>query len=139
LGSERLAAYVDDMRLGAAALHTDKTEIITISGRDLSLKPGRHKLTLSLSRPRGGSPEVEMSWVRLGPRAQTQIVPATHNEMFSEVKIGEKGYRGVILRPGASLRCPVWVPQRAQFKTELGIWGEGKAEAEILLHTQTGQ
>jgi hypothetical protein len=139
LGSERLAVYIDGQRLGAAALHADKTEIITISGRELSLKPGRHKLTLALSRPRGGSPEAEVSWVRLGPRSQSQLIPATHSEMFSEVKIGEKGHRGIILRPGASLRCPVWVPQRAQFKTDLAIWGEGAAEAEVLLHTQTGQ
>src|SRR5690606_15031806 len=139
LGSERLAAYIDDQRLGAAALHVDKTEVITISGRDLSFKPGRHKLTLSLSRPRSGNPEVEMSWARLGPRSQTGISPATHHEMFSEVKIAENGYRGIVLRPGASLRCPVWIPQRAHFKAELGIWGEGAAEAEVLIHTPSGQ
>lgn len=139
LGSERIAAYVDGKRLGSAALKLEEMTDVSISARDTVLEKGRHRLTLSLSRPRSGPPAADISWVRIGSREDPEPTPGTVKETFTEVTIEDRRMRSVVLRPGARLRCPVRVPPRARLVTQLGIWGEGAAEAEIAVHTEEGQ
>lgn len=138
-GSERIAFHVDGKRLGSAALKTDEVTEVAISAQNTILEKGRHQLTLALSRPRGGSPSADVSWVRIGSRDRPAPVPSTVKETFAEVTIGEERHRSVVLRPGARLLCPVRIPPRARLVTQLGIWGEGPAEAEVAVHTEEGQ
>ena len=112
---------------------------ITLPGRDGALDKGRHTLTLGLSRTRSGPPAAEISWVRIGSSEEPASTPSSVKETFTEVTIEDQSVRSVVLRPGARLRCPVRVPPRAHLVTQLGIWGEGAAEAEIAVHTEEGQ
>lgn len=142
LGSERLAAYIDGKRLGSAKLRAGRTETIVINGREKTVAPGRHILTLAISRPRGGNPEADVSWVRLGPSQSKDAsleLPATRRETFTEVTIGEERLRSVVLRPSGSLRCSVWVPPQTQLVARVGIWGEGPGEVEVVVHTPRGE
>lgn len=140
--SERLAAHLDGQRLGAAKLSPEKTRVITISTHGKVLAPGRHTLTLGISRPRHQEPRAEVSWVRLGPplagEDQTDV-PATRKEVFSEVTIEKQRLRSIVLRPSGSLRCPVWVPENSRLLAQVGIWGEGEGELEIVAHTRDGR
>jgi hypothetical protein len=138
-GSERIAFLVDGKRLGSAALKTDEISEVAISAQDTILEKGRHQLTISLSRPRGASPSADVSWVRIGSRARPAPAPSTVKETFTEVTIGDERIRSIVLRPGARLLCPVRIPPRAELVTQLGIWGEGAAEAEVAVHTEEGQ
>ncbi len=138
-GSERMAAYIDGKRLGAASLKSDQPIVASISGRDRTLERGRHRLTLSLSRPTSGSLGADFSWVRIGSRPETNITLASVSDTFSEVTVEETRMRSVVLRPGARLRCPIRIPAQARLKTQWGIWGEGSAEVEVAVHTDDGQ
>lgn len=136
LMSERMAVYIDGERLGAASLRRDETQVIRISGRERTFAAGRHRLTLSLSRRGGSAPEAEVSWVRLGAsRGPGVDFPATRREVFSEVTIGEERHASIILRPGASLRCPLRLPVGGILSTRVGLWGAGLAEFEVIVHS----
>jgi hypothetical protein len=140
LESERVAFYLDDQQLGAARLPRDETQVIRIGGKDRVIPKGRHKLTVSISRARGSEPAAEISWLRLGSGAsKKEDFPATRREVFSEVSIGKERHASVILRPGGSLRCPVWVGRGARLLTEVGLWGQGLGELEIIVHTPSGE
>lgn len=143
LSSERMAAYVDGQRLGARKIVEGKTQTLVIDAQGRKLDAGRHMLTLALSRPRGGSPEADVSWVRLGARSpgalSEQDFPATRREMFSEVTIGKERLRSIVLRPEGNVRCSIWVPERTRFVARTGIWGEGPGEVEIVAHTTKGE
>lgn len=139
LDSERLAVYIDGKRLGAAKLEPDVTRTVRISGGDLVLTPGRHELRLSLSRPRSGEPSAEVSWIRLGPEgARATDYPSTERQTFAEVTIEKQRNASIILQPGATLRCPVWLPPLTSLRSQVGLWGEGPGELEIAVLTQDG-
>ncbi len=139
MGSERMAVYIDGKRLGSVGLKNEQAIEASISGRDLTLEKGRHRLTLALSRPRSGPPAADISWVRIGSRLETPIAPATVSDTFTEVTIGDERLRAIALRKDARIRCPIRVPPRARFIAEWGIWGEGAAEVEIAVITQDEQ
>lgn len=136
LSSERMAVYIDDQRLGAASLRRDETHIIRISGKGRTFAAGRHRLTVSLSRPKSGIAEAEVSWIRLGaPLGPDADFPATRREVFSEVTIGKERHASIILRPGAALRCPLRLPLGGTLSSRVGLWGAGLAELEVIVHS----
>ena len=138
--SERLAVYIDNQRLGAARLKKNDTKVVRISGRDKVIARGRHKLTLSLSRPRRGEVSGEISWLRLGARdRQLTDFPGTRRELFSEVTIEKEREKSLVLRPSSMVRCPVWLPEKTSLKTQFGVWGQGPAELEVIVHTAQGE
>ncbi len=138
--SERLAIYLDKKRLGAASLKTDELRTVRISGRDHVLPPGRHTLTVSLSRGKSKSVGAEVSWIQIGRRgAEESDFPATRREVFSEVTLGEIRRASVVLRESSSLRCSLFVPPRAELTASFGVWGAGAAELEMVAHSANGQ
>ncbi len=137
--SERIAIYIDGKRLGAGKLKKDQTRVVKISGKDRSLQRGRHQLTLSLSRPRRGRPSADISWARLGRKRKSSAdFPATRAQIDTEVTIEDERHRAFVLAPSSSIRCPIFLPPGAQFKAQLGIWGDGLAELEVIVHTSDG-
>src|SRR5690606_20506678 len=53
--------------------------------------------------------------------------------------IEKERLRSIVLRPSASLRCPVWVPKNSRLLAQAGIWGEGEGELEIVAHSKDGR
>lgn len=137
--SERVAFYLDKKRLGAASLKADEIRTVRISAKDHVLSPGRHTLTVSLSRGRSKRIGAEVSWIQFGrPGARESDFPATRREIFSEVTLGETRKASVVLRESASVRCPLFVPPNAQLSASVGVWGAGAAELEVVVHSQKG-
>ncbi len=137
--SERMAVYVDGVRLGAAQLRPDTIRVVRISKSNHTLPAGRHRLTLALSRPRGRNPSADIGWIRLGRLSKTDSdQPTPRDRVFSEVSIGEDRQAGIVVKPGASVSCPLWLPESAQLTVQVGIWGAGLAEGEIVVVDQQG-
>lgn len=137
--SDRVAAFIDGRRLGAARLKEGEARVVEIDGHG-KLPRGRHTLRISLSRPRGQTPSADVSWVRLGkPGWRKEDHPATFRQVFSEVTIEGLRHRSIVLQPGAAVRCPLWIPGGARIDTKLGLWGSGAAEAEIAVLEETGE
>lgn len=135
--SERIAVYIDGERLGAAQLKPDEIRTVRMSRSERPLPAGQHRLTLALSRPRGNSPSADIGWVRLGtPSTSDKDQPASREQVFSEVTIGEQRQAGIVVKAGGIVSCPVWLPDQAQLSVSLGIWGAGMAEGEILVVDQ---
>lgn len=138
LESERLAIYIDNERIGAAKLKSGETRVVRIDAKNRVIAKGRHELTLSLSRPRGNPPGVEISWLRLGEaNRRLEDFPPSRREIFSEVTVGKQRHASVILPPGASLRCPIRLGKQARLVTEVGLWGQGLGELEVIVHSQS--
>lgn len=137
--SERIAVYIDGERLGAAQLKPDVIRIVRMSRSDRPLTVGQHRLTLGLSRPHGNGPSADIGWVRLGPPSTLDSdQPASRDQVFSEVSIGKDRLAGIVVKPGAIVSCPLWLPDQAQLSVSLGIWGAGMAEGEISVVDQQG-
>lgn len=138
--SERMAVYVDGERWGAAQLKQDEVRVVRIARGEQVLPAGRHRLTLALSRPRGSQPQADIGWVRLGQLSKTNSdQPASRDQVFSEVTIDDDRLASVVVKPGASVSCPVWLTEQSVLSLSLGVWGAGLAEGEIALVDRNGQ
>lgn len=137
--SERIAVYVDGERWGAAQLKPGEIRITRIT-RNTPLPAGRHRLTLGLSRPRGERPRADIGWIRLGQVSKdNKDQPATRDRVFSEVTIDEERLPAIVVKPGASVTCPLWLAENTTLSLNVGVWGAGLAEAEIVVIDQAGQ
>src|SRR5690606_25827032 len=88
--SERIAAYLDDTRLGAAKIRPDRSQIVRIRARKGTIPAGRHELIVSLSRRRGADPQADLSWVRLGPPLSDPAdTPPARDDVSSAMMAGE--------------------------------------------------
>ncbi len=136
--SERIAVYIDGVRLGAAKLKPNEVRVVRIS-KNHAVPAGRHRLTLALSRPRGKNPSADIGWIRLGQLSKTDSdQPSSRDRVFSEVTIGKDRQAGVVVKPGALVSCPLWLPERTRLSFNLGIWGSGMAEAEVVVVDEAG-
>lgn len=139
-GARHLAAYVNDQHIGIIRLDADKTRIARFPLREMELAPGRHRLTLTfLGKPSGKKnanlPQGEISWINLAethPKTNTDT-PPTRLDTFVNVALADRPHRAAALRPRSNLHCPVWVPSEAHLRLSLGLWGQGKGQAEILV------
>jgi len=138
--SERMAVYVDGERWGAAQLKQDEIRVVRIARGEQLLKSGRHRLTLALSRPRGSQPQADIGWIRLGQVSKNNSdQPASRDQVFSEVTIDDERLASVVVKPGATVTCPVWLTEKSVLSLRLGVWGAGLAEGEIALVDRDGQ
>lgn len=139
-GARHLAAYLDDQHLGIIRIDQDKTRIGQFPVKELELAPGRHRLSLTfLGKPGGAKganlPQGEISWLNLAethPKTATDT-PPTRLDTFVNVALDDQPLRSAALRPRAKLHCPVWVPPDSHLRLSLGVWGQGKGQAEILV------
>lgn len=138
--SERMAAYVDGIRLGSARLSGDDPSVVRIHRTQLELAPGRHTLDLSLSRPQGGPPGADVAWLRVGSQLPARSdYPLRRSEVFSEVTLDGARSKVILVKPNGKVRCPVWLPESSRLTLGVGAWGAGRAEGEVALVDQAGE
>lgn len=141
LGSDRLGISIDDRRVGTLRLKPGALQPIELRLREWNLSPGRHRLTIHLSRTAKVPPSAEIAWLRLGtqPRRHEADRPPARQDVFTEVTIGQERKRSIVLREGGSLRCPLWIAEpRRKLVGSVGIWGQGTGEVEILARQESG-
>lgn len=138
--SERMAAYIDGIRLGSARLSGDDARLVRIHRSQLEISPGRHTLTVSLSRPTGLPPGADVSWLRVGAKLPDKSDhPSRRSEVFSEVTLDRTRSKAMVVKPRGRVRCPVWLPESSRLTLGIGAWGAGAAEGEVALIDQAGQ
>lgn len=138
-GSSQVAAYIDGVRLGSARLGTGKPSVISLGPKPGPFPAGAHTLRISLSRTGKSRLGAALRWVRIGPPGTLEReAPPPLAALSTEVTLGEEQHRALVLRRGATLRCPVRPPRGAKLRTTLGVWGNLGATAEIALIREDG-
>lgn len=135
-----LTISIDDTRLGTVRVSPNTTSVVELPARDISLARGRHRLTIAFSGrsgPKTAGPlnYGEISWLSLTSKLpeQRSDVPSTRTDALIDVVIGDRPRRAIALREHSSIHCPISVPKGARLRLSLGLWGEGKGEAELVV------
>lgn len=141
-GARHLSAYLDGQHLGIVRIEQGQTRVLRFPAKELELAPGRHRLALVfLGKPKrrgeGGSDpsQGEIAWVNLAeshPKTRTDH-PPTRLDTLVNVVLDDQPHRSVALRSRGHFECPLWVPADARLRLSLGLWGQGKGRAEIVV------
>jgi len=129
---------IDDRRLGTLRAETTPG-VVSLKTREFELAPGPHRLTFTLPARADQPRSLDVSWVRLGARSEREDLPPSRRDVIREVEIGGDQRPAVVLRAGGSWRVPLWVPSEVRAKTAIGLWGSGRATAEIAVYAEGGQ
>lgn len=141
-GARHLSAYVDGQHLGIVRLEPGQTRVVQFPAKDLELAAGRHRLTLAfLGKPKrrgesaSGLSEGEIAWVNVAEShaKTTTDHPPTRLDTLVNVVLNDVPRRSVALRSRGYFQCPLWVPDDARLRLSLGLWGQGKGRAEIVV------
>jgi len=128
---------IDELRLGALRLASEETRILSSGAASSALARGRHRIVLRFSgAPRGSkAPLAELDWLRLGeldPRPQSHAAP-TFEDIVTDVALDRVPKHSLVLRAPSVVRCWLRPAADARLEVALGLWGAGRALAELRL------
>ncbi len=130
----RVGVYLNDRYLATLTLPRGVDRVRT---RELTeaLPPGRHVVSLNLRGKTTSQGRADLDWIRLagGDDVKATFTPLRERDIVKDVAIDGQPKRSLALPAPSAARCPLWVPQGARFKVNLGFWGAGKGDAELRL------
>jgi hypothetical protein len=134
--ARRLQVSLDQQRLGTLELGPNAFQSKLLPPLRLPLERGRHVINLRWLGP--AAPEevpfgmVEWLHVSLPGQVQGNYAPPQPRSLWSDVVLGGKPRRAVVLEAPARLSCPLELPRGASLELSLGYWGDGAGVAQIL-------
>src|SRR5690606_10551179 len=93
-----------------------------------------HRVSLRFSPRSRDAPYADVDWLRVGRPdeiAATYGAPTLPDLVDGAASLGGRPHRALLLRPPASVRCALRVPEEARLRASIGVIGDGRAEAEV--------
>jgi hypothetical protein len=133
--SRQVSVYMDDRRIGVAALSRDEPGIVAVPAADLAAGP--HVLTLRFGGMAQGADDsfASIDWIRIGPKEESpkSYAPPTLGDVVTDVILGGVPERAIVLRPASTVRFHVHVAKGMSLRMRLGYWGTGRGTAVLRL------
>jgi sulfatase-like protein len=140
--SRRLAVALDQQRLGTLELGPNAFQVKLLPPHRLPLERGRHVISLRWLGPAAPEevPFGMVEWLHVSQPGQVQndYAPPQPRSLWSDVVLGGKPRRAVVLEAPARLSCPLELPRGAELELSLGYWGDGSGVAQILSEREGG-
>jgi hypothetical protein len=134
--ARRLAIALDQQRLATVELGPNAFTVKTLPPLRLPLERGRHVISLRWLGPPAPAevPFGMVEWLHVSQPGQVQGVyaPPQPRSLWSDVVLGGKPRRAVVLEAPARLGCPLELPSGAELELGLGYWGDGSGVAQIV-------
>jgi len=139
--SSRVNVALDGYLLDIIKFGREEARVAKSRTTSLPVDAGIHTLQLRFRgyKRSDSNPFAELDWLRIGSRSdgdRTYGPPTFEDVLDLQAALGGVPHRALSLRAPSSVMCTMRIPPHAQFRVAVGLNGDGKATAAILLHRE---
>ncbi len=134
----RVTLSLDGVFLGTVKIGRRKIRVASTRTTADPVDAGRHVLELRFRghKAAGAEPFAELDWVRIGTPDElerTYGAPTLKDLLAPAAQLGGVPHRALAMRAPCSVRCTLRVPPHGRLRASVGMGGDGKGTAAVLV------